>query len=59
VALTPVPWEKPYPALLCLLNRQNDGVDQYYLFPSMSTCVRMKFGKHGKFLLRGQATAQN
>ena len=53
-ALTPVPWEKPYPALLCLLNRHNDGFGQFYLFPSIRNCARMKFGKHGKFLLRGK-----
>lgn len=53
-ALTPVACEKPYPALLCLLNRNNDRFARFYLFPSISTCARMKFGKHGKFLTRGK-----
>jgi hypothetical protein len=44
----------PYPALLCLLNRHNDGFSQFYLFSSIRTYARPKFGENGKFLLRGK-----
>jgi DNA invertase Pin-like site-specific DNA recombinase len=52
-AVTPVRWEKPYMALLCLLNRRNEDFSRFYLFPMISLCERLRFGKQGKFLRRG------